>query len=94
MDWVLWCLAGERLGDVGDHYVFGPWGTHICLRMAWGTLRSRAGRPAPREGQLGHLVLGNLGTFRLTSRGSIGNLDVWRLAGGGRMLHWTRDLED
>lgn len=33
MDWMLWCLAGEHLGDVGDH-VIGLWGTHICLMMA------------------------------------------------------------
>lgn len=63
MDWVFWYLASEHLGDVGDYHVIGLWGTPICLRMAWGTLRSRAGRPTLSQGQLGHLVLGYLGIF-------------------------------
>lgn len=34
--------SGEHLEDMGDHHVIGLWGIHICLRMAWGTLSSRA----------------------------------------------------
>lgn len=39
MDWVLWYLASEHLGDLGDYHVIGLRGTHIGLRMAWGTLK-------------------------------------------------------
>ena len=37
IDWVLWYLASEHLGNVGDYHVFGLWRTHLFLRMAWGT---------------------------------------------------------
>lgn len=70
--------------------MIGLWGTHIFLRMVWGTLRPRTGRPTLRQGQLGHLVRGNLGGLLIGFQGRYKEPPIC----GGRqgMVRWTRNL--
>lgn len=88
MDWMVWCLAGEHLRDMEDqHVIWTVEDPHLSDDGLRDSEIQGWSQPTLRQGQFGHLGLGNLGTFLLTSRADVGNLGVRRLARVGRMCH-------